>query len=479
MTSLGKLAAAISGMMVVSLTADLVAIRTIATVRTAAVQNMTKSARMLELAGAMSTGLAMTRFAQRGILLYTMAREPTEASAQKLRMRASLNSIRHSLEATRPLIDSPQMGAELEEFEQALNNYQELAAEIVRDVDAGRLADATAVLKNKSKPFGAFMEKESTSLSERARNSTAEAAGEVARDTARGQWLLLALLAAQILVAGGAFTIMWRVRRSLGRATGQLNEAAQQVRGAASHVADGSKALANGAMTQAAALEQTSAAIKEISVTTASNAGSSAEAAACVGEINRRTQDTAAAIQQMLVSMEQIGASGDRISRIVKAIEGIAFQTNLLALNAAVEAARAGSAGAGFAVVADEVRNLAHRCSDAVSETTVVIGESLSSSREGRVQVDRVAALAGEVTAGAARALRLVDDVNGGCQRQSAAIGQISQALASIQEVTQATASGAEESAAASEEMLAQAESISRIAAGVRRLVDDREPVNA
>ncbi len=48
---------------------------------------------------------------------------------------------------------------------------------------------------------------------------------------------------------------------------------------------------------------------------------------------------------QMLGAMDEITETSEKINRIIKAIDDIAFQTNILSLNAAVEAARAGASG--------------------------------------------------------------------------------------------------------------------------------------
>jgi methyl-accepting chemotaxis protein len=83
----------------------------------------------------------------------------------------------------------------------------------------------------------------------------------------------------------------------------------------------------------------------------------------------------------MVDKMKEIDASSNKIARIIKVINGIAFQTNILALNAAFWRRRAPEKrGLGFAVLADEVRNLAQRCAQAARDTAGLIEESIKAS---------------------------------------------------------------------------------------------------
>ncbi|MDR1038544.1 MAG: methyl-accepting chemotaxis protein [Deltaproteobacteria bacterium] len=104
-------------------------------------------------------------------------------------------------------------------------------------------------------------------------------------------------------------------------------------------------------------------------------------------------------------SMAAISMATDRITEILKAMEGMSFQTNLLALNASVEASRAGEAGAGFAVVAEEVRNLAMRSSASSAGAADMVGEAVSRVAEGRAAASRLAEGFGKITS-------VVDDVS-------------------------------------------------------------------
>src|SRR5207302_3298086 len=109
-------------------------------------------------------------------------------------------------------------------------------------------------------------------------------------------------------------------------------------------------------------------------------------------------QESNNALGDMVASMHSIQESSQKVAKIIKTIDEIAFQTNILALNAAVEAARAGEAGMGFAVVADEVRNLAQRSATAAKDTAALIEESIEKARSGNAKVEQVAGSISAIT---------------------------------------------------------------------------------
>ena len=205
----------------------------------------------------------------------------------------------------------------------------------------------------------------------------------------------------------------------------RMSESAERVSGAASLVSGSSQSLAAGASQQAASLEETSASTEEIASITRKNADHALQ----VAGLMQQSADGAVAVNQsldrMVEQMKEIGNSSNKIARIIKVIDEIAFQTNILALNAAVEAARAGEAGLGFAVVADEVRNLAQRCAQAARDTAGLIEDSIVTSRDGNARLDQMAGNVRAMTESATQVKSLVDEVNMGSQEQARGMEQI------------------------------------------------------
>ncbi len=165
-------------------------------------------------------------------------------------------------------------------------------------------------------------------------------------------------------------------------------------------------------------------------------------------------------MRDMVVAMEEINESSESISRIIKVIDEIAFQTNILALNAAVEAARAGQHGKGFAVVAEEVRNLAARSANAAKETTDMIESSIDKSNSGTQLVAETSKALADILAGVDETASIVAQIATASSEQASVIAEINEGVNQISIVTQSNTATAEESAASSEEMSAQAQTL-------------------
>jgi len=175
-------------------------------------------------------------------------------------------------------------------------------------------------------------------------------------------------------------------------------------------------------------------------------------------------------MQTMNAAMEAIKVSSDDIAKIIKTIDEIAFQTNILALNAAVEAARAGEAGLGFAVVADEVRNLAQRSAQAAKETAGKIEGAITKTAQGVGISSKVALTLNEIVIKVRQVDELVAEVAGASANRRRALRRSTRRRPDGQ-VTQSNAANAEESAAAAEELNAQAISMKDSVAELLQLV--------
>ena len=143
--------------------------------------------------------------------------------------------------------------------------------------------------------------------------------------------------------------------------------------------------LSNSASEQASVVEELTASMEEISSHTTKNASSARETKELAISARSRAMQGNDQMEQLLNAMAEIRDSSEKVSKVIKIIEDIAFQTNILALNAAVEASRAGASGRGFAVVAEEVKNLALRSATAANETTDTIQISIRKASEGEV----------------------------------------------------------------------------------------------
>ncbi|MGE0110918.1 methyl-accepting chemotaxis protein [Aquabacterium sp.] len=234
-----------------------------------------------------------------------------------------------------------------------------------------------------------------------------------------------------------------------------------QLSTAVAQIATGNQDLASRTESQASSLEQTAASMEQINGTVQHSADAAQQGAHLAQETSLITQRSNEAVLAVTQTMGGIAESSSRIGEIIHLIEGVAFQTNILALNAAVEAARAGEAGRGFAVVAAEVRSLAHRTSEAAREIKQLIQESADRVRQGGERTDDARARMQEAIAAVHKVSGVLDAISGASREQQLGIGQINEAVAHMDSITQQNASMVEELASAAQSLTAQVQGVS------------------
>lgn len=258
-------------------------------------------------------------------------------------------------------------------------------------------------------------------------------------------------------------TSIRQMNHNLSNTLTQVQQISEQVAEGSDQVSSGAQNLSEASAEQASSVEELAATITEISENIKRTADNAKEASEKVYSAQDALTVSNDQMQEMIQAMSVISHKSEDIGKIIKTIEDIAFQTNILALNAAVEAARAGEAGRGFAVVADEVRNLASKSAEAAKNTTGLIEGTIEAVNNGTDIANRTAQALVETVESAGAVVTYVDDISTSAAEQAESIFQVRQGVDQIAGIVQTNSATAEESAAASEELSAQAQTLKNL----------------
>jgi len=165
-------------------------------------------------------------------------------------------------------------------------------------------------------------------------------------------------------------------------------------------------------------------------------------------------------------SMKRLNEKTNEVGSMVELIQEISAQTNLLALNAAIEAARAGEQGRGFAVVAEEVRKLASQTNTSADHIVGIVQEIHSYSKQVMEQityslqaVEQGVGSADHVDTSFKNIISAINDISKQMEYVAEIMQNVTAGVERTSEHTDSVAAITEQSSAATEEVTASIQS--------------------
>lgn len=275
--------------------------------------------------------------------------------------------------------------------------------------------------------------------------------------------VLIGFSAAFVLAFGLFFVFAGRLMSFLARTVNETHGASQQVLEASNMLSSAGQNVAQGAVESAARIEETLNSIKSLNDIVQANQGRAREAAELAKNSEQGASQGAQEVKRLIESINVMAKISEEINSAMNIIDDIAFQTNLLALNAAVEAARAGEQGKGFAVVAEAVRSLALKSAEAAKEVKTVITNNVTQMEVSLQLAEKSDQVLDGIVSSVQKVNILNQEISETTSHQSEGIRSIHEAMGSLERQTQAFSAAAEETAATSEEMSAQASTLQQM----------------
>ena len=250
---------------------------------------------------------------------------------------------------------------------------------------------------------------------------------------------------------------------SLAGASEQMTATSQQMAGNAEEtsaqagvVSAAAEQVSRNVQTVATGAEELNSSIKEIAL----SANEAAKVTSSAVKMAANTNNT----------ISKLGQSSAEIGQVVKVITSIAEQTNLLALNATIEAARAGEAGKGFAVVAHEVKELAKqtaKATDEISDKITAIQNDAKESVDAIGEITNIISKINDISNTIASAVEeqtaTTNEMGRNITEAAQGTGEIVENITGVAKAAQETTQGANETQGAAKELSRMADELQKI----------------
>ncbi len=286
--------------------------------------------------------------------------------------------------------------------------------------------------------------------------------------------------------------------RDMSHGTDVLASASDELSAVSNRMVDNARQTSGRAGTVAAAAEEMSAnsisvaaGMEQATTNLTTMASSTEEMTSTIGEIASKsekarviTQEATEQASKVTGLVHNLSQAAQEIGKVTETITSISDQTKLLALNATIEAARAGAAGKGFAVVAHEIKELARQTAEATEDIKAKVS-GIQNSTTGTLgdlgKISHVIAEITEIVNTIATAIEeqssVTRDIARNVSEAASGVQDANQRVAEMTTVSQSVAKdittvnhAAGEMASGSEQALASAAELSKLADDLRQM---------
>lgn len=273
-----------------------------------------------------------------------------------------------------------------------------------------------------------------------------------------------------------AILIVSNIVRTLRKTMDQLSGGSMEISSASHQVATASQYLADQAASQAAALEEASASLSHIAGLARDNSSIIERSHELIAQSHDTIQSTKNMLGRSQQTSQRLHADlGEQLPRQLGSLNEALLQLNLLATNASVEASRS-QATQGFSILTQEMKRFAEQCLEGIRSLQTQAREAskdLNQDQQIRTATVREFAHITDITT---RLKQYLDQLNSKAAEYAGSVGELDQVMLSLSNSVETYAATSEESAAASEELSAQAHHMMDIVQDIAVLMGGSKP---
>ncbi|MEI6244698.1 MAG: MCP four helix bundle domain-containing protein, partial [Acidobacteriota bacterium] len=290
---------------------------------------LTKTGKKVDLALRIQQNALVARSEQRKVLVSSFGKDPAAIDQASKAIDDVIILNKKRIAEIEVLLATAEGKKIVSDISTTMDTWNDVETEVEDLAKAGKSIEAWTLAKDKGNPLVAKVDELADKLLAQQDQFIKDADLNAEATYAGIQYTMFGIIFVSLLIVSGAIYIVRGTNNALRRVALELKDGAAQVEQAAGQVSTSAQSLSQGATEQASSLEETSASMEEMASMTRRNADNAVQASKLVNEVAHQVTASNTALGEMVGSMDGIRDSSNKVAKIIKTIDEIAFQTNI------------------------------------------------------------------------------------------------------------------------------------------------------